>query len=619
MQLPLHRDTGNEIVERYIGTAYDKVKSIADNISSVTAVADTLDTIVEVAQVIPTFQTVGDNITSIINVGDSISDVIAVSTDLAAVNAVSSDLTRVNLVADNLTNIDVVADNVTDVIAVGQNITDVNTVASMQSDIAAVVADEADIGIVSDNITQVVAVGDNIADVINVSGMDSDLTAVLGNQFNINLVADDIANVNAVGGNISDVITVAGISTSDLATVSAAAAEVVTVAGISTDVVAVAGNASDITGVRMNLGSINTVAGAETAVNFVANNISSVNGVFAVIPELTTVAGIAADVSTVAGIAPDVTAVANAIPAINVVNNQATEIQTVSDNIATLAAAASLITLINTEIVLTLGSTEVPESVYTNITDAVNYGKTQLQQGGTIILEIPSGTFNITEPSSVVVDGFNLDIRYDVPTSDNSLRNLNVGVSQSSGPLFSVVKNSTLNLTGITLTCNRAAEIIEADNSTVNVSCRLNKTSLGQDMIIGRNNSYIKSSGAYFFKGSSFSANAMVGILLFSSRADVDNTTFEPTDDDGPNANIAVHARRMSTVVIESNGVNAFYDDSVAPAYIAVAREGSTIFIPGQVGGEVNGFTSPVTTSGFTNPYSPALNVTGNVGATILR
>ena len=49
------------MVQRYIGTEYDKVKSVADNIETVIEVADNIDNI----------NTVADNIADVVTVSDN--------------------------------------------------------------------------------------------------------------------------------------------------------------------------------------------------------------------------------------------------------------------------------------------------------------------------------------------------------------------------------------------------------------------------------------------------------------------------------------------------------------------------------------------------------------------
>ena len=60
------------MVQRYLGTEYDKVKSVADNIETVIEVADNLDHIKVVENDLVSINTVTDNIADVVTVSDNI-------------------------------------------------------------------------------------------------------------------------------------------------------------------------------------------------------------------------------------------------------------------------------------------------------------------------------------------------------------------------------------------------------------------------------------------------------------------------------------------------------------------------------------------------------------------
>ena len=60
------------MVQRYLGTEYDKVKSVADNIETVIEAADNLDHIKNVENDLVSINTVADNIADVVTVSDNI-------------------------------------------------------------------------------------------------------------------------------------------------------------------------------------------------------------------------------------------------------------------------------------------------------------------------------------------------------------------------------------------------------------------------------------------------------------------------------------------------------------------------------------------------------------------
>ena len=107
------------MVQRYLGTEYDKVKSVADNIETVIEVTDNLDHI----------KVVENNLGIINTVATDIEEVVVVSSNIADVNSVVADMSYVKTVESSLENIVTVADNITDVVTVSDNIDYVKDVA----------------------------------------------------------------------------------------------------------------------------------------------------------------------------------------------------------------------------------------------------------------------------------------------------------------------------------------------------------------------------------------------------------------------------------------------------------------------------------------------------------
>lgn len=92
---------GNNVstaVDREIGSQYDNVKVVAENIESVVTVADHIDNV----------DTVATNIVDVHAVGGSIVDVRTVATNIDNVVAVGQDIANINTVAANVGNIDMI-------------------------------------------------------------------------------------------------------------------------------------------------------------------------------------------------------------------------------------------------------------------------------------------------------------------------------------------------------------------------------------------------------------------------------------------------------------------------------------------------------------------------------
>ena len=130
MQTPLNRDTGNEIVERYIGTAYDKVKVVADNIAEITSAAALAPDVAIVVGAIANINAVGVNIANVNIVASADSDITSVAGSVANVNAVAGNVTNVNAVAAIAANIAATSSNAVDISFVADNITAITAAAT---------------------------------------------------------------------------------------------------------------------------------------------------------------------------------------------------------------------------------------------------------------------------------------------------------------------------------------------------------------------------------------------------------------------------------------------------------------------------------------------------------
>jgi hypothetical protein len=231
MLIPLNYASANELIETYIGTAYDTVKTVSGQLGDIAVVADPT-VVADLALVAP------------------------VTDDLASVGAITGDLTAV---IANSADISTVATNVGNVNTVAGNTANINTVTGMSSTITAVANDSTDIGLVADDIANVNTVAGQASDITSVIALSGDMTAVLADSTDIGLVAGNIANVNTVAGQSSDITSVIAMS-SDITTVIADSADIGTVAGISANVSTVAGDTTDIGTVANNLAAINAAA-----------------------------------------------------------------------------------------------------------------------------------------------------------------------------------------------------------------------------------------------------------------------------------------------------------------------------------------------------------------------
>lgn len=106
---------GNNVstaVDREIGSQYDNVKTVAENIESVVTVADHIDNVDTVATNIVDVHAVGGSIVDVRTVAANIGNVVAVGQDIANVNTVAANVGNIDMiVAEVIPNIDEIANS----------------------------------------------------------------------------------------------------------------------------------------------------------------------------------------------------------------------------------------------------------------------------------------------------------------------------------------------------------------------------------------------------------------------------------------------------------------------------------------------------------------------------
>lgn len=135
------------LIPKYIGSDFDKVVTVADNIEDVKQIADAIDA--GMLEYTDEIVIVADNIGAVVTVADDIASVVTVATN----------------VADVVT----VAQNITDVIAVGDNIADVVAVSGVNQQVSQIAPHIDEVVIVAEHIGEVDTVSDNIEYVIDVA------------------------------------------------------------------------------------------------------------------------------------------------------------------------------------------------------------------------------------------------------------------------------------------------------------------------------------------------------------------------------------------------------------------------------------------------------------------
>jgi len=176
MLTPLNNLTANDLVEQYIGTAYDNVKAVADNATNINAVVANEENINLAAGLSANIDIVADNALNINKV--------------AAIDAAVTTVAGIDT-------------NVTTVAGMEANVATVVT-ETFKSPVTAVAADEVDIGLVAGSIGNV--------NIVASEPFKSQVTAVSADSSDIGIVAEDIDNVNTVAGLSGDMAAIQALS-----------------------------------------------------------------------------------------------------------------------------------------------------------------------------------------------------------------------------------------------------------------------------------------------------------------------------------------------------------------------------------------------------------------------
>lgn len=133
------------LVQKYIGTAYDNVKLVADNITAVVTIGDDLAAI----------NAVSAEIANIVTVAGIEAEVQLVSTNMADITAVAGNVLAIAAAAANQANVDTVAGNIAIINTVANSIAGVNTVATDIANVNTVAADIANVNLLAPDIATV--------------------------------------------------------------------------------------------------------------------------------------------------------------------------------------------------------------------------------------------------------------------------------------------------------------------------------------------------------------------------------------------------------------------------------------------------------------------------------
>lgn len=117
-----------QLVDRLIGTAYDTVKLVAENLQYVKHVSVNLPHIAAVSEGIDSVKAIEDHLDQIIAVAADIANIDNVSENIISVNAVANQMVQLLALYQELDNVITVAGNITSVVAVGDHITAVQGV-----------------------------------------------------------------------------------------------------------------------------------------------------------------------------------------------------------------------------------------------------------------------------------------------------------------------------------------------------------------------------------------------------------------------------------------------------------------------------------------------------------
>lgn len=110
------------LIPEYIGSDFDKVIIVADNMETVTEVMDNLDHIKAIENNLGIINTVAADIEEIVAVGSNIADVKSIVTNMDHIKTVESNLENINTVADNIVDVVNVSANMDYVTDVAQGI-----------------------------------------------------------------------------------------------------------------------------------------------------------------------------------------------------------------------------------------------------------------------------------------------------------------------------------------------------------------------------------------------------------------------------------------------------------------------------------------------------------------
>jgi hypothetical protein len=238
-----------ELVDKYINTAYDNVKTVADNITTINLVSNSIDELEVIntypegtlTQYLNTLEVASNNIT-LIGVGNTdaiqvfvdgvhqsgdafifedniltFSSELPVGTKIAVYSSSSLfapvDLTEINTVFNNLAAINTTNNNINNIITVNNNAANINTVAANISSgsVQTVVTYSGAINTNATNIGNIILVANHISgaastDILVVASSitSGDIQTVVTDSAAINTVAGDTEAISAIKGIIDD-------------------------------------------------------------------------------------------------------------------------------------------------------------------------------------------------------------------------------------------------------------------------------------------------------------------------------------------------------------------------------------------------------------------------------
>lgn len=195
-QNPLHYQGGNELVEQYIGTAYDNVKAVAQNLDAINTVITQFDAITTVSAGINDITAVGGALQTIIDVSGNLSDISTTADNAANITAVAANEANINAVVAAVPQIDVIAPLASDLNTVASDITSVTTVAGS---IGAV-------NLVNGMLSSVVTVAGINTEITNLGAIATDISSLDNISSEIVLVANNIPDIQLVAGSLRNTV-----------------------------------------------------------------------------------------------------------------------------------------------------------------------------------------------------------------------------------------------------------------------------------------------------------------------------------------------------------------------------------------------------------------------------